>query len=55
MAIVHVSTEIRVVYKNALVEAVKSSDLAAYKYLKPVRDAVQKLIEEKIKIFNFRD
>ena len=55
VAIVHVSTEIRVVYKNALVEAVKSSDLAAYKYLKPVRDAVQKLIEEKIKIFNFRD
>ncbi len=53
VAMVHVSTEIRVVYKNALKEAVNSGeDLAAYKYLKPVREAVQKLIEEKIKIFN---
>lgn len=52
VAMVHVSTEIRVVYKNALKDAVNNGDdLAAYKYLKPVRDAVQKLIEEKIKIF----
>lgn len=53
VAIVHVSTEIRVAYKNALKKAVEGEDLAAYKYLKPVRDEVQKLIEEKLKIFNF--
>lgn len=55
VAIVHVSTEIRVTYKHALQEAVQGEDLAAYKYLKPVREEVQKLIEEKIKIFNFLD
>jgi fructose/tagatose bisphosphate aldolase len=53
VAMVHVSTEIRVAYKNALKQAVQGEDLAAYKYLKPVRDAVQKVVEEKIKIFNF--
>lgn len=53
VVIVHVSTEIRVAYKNALKKAVEGDDLAAYKYLKPVREAVQNLIEEKIKIFNF--
>jgi fructose/tagatose bisphosphate aldolase len=51
---VHVSTEIRVAYKKALKEAVNSEDLAAYKYLKPVREAVQKLIEDKISVFNFK-
>jgi fructose-bisphosphate aldolase class II len=55
VAMVHVSTEIRVAYKDALKEAVNGEDLAAYKYLKPVRDAVQKLIEKKIKIFSFRN
>lgn len=55
VAMVHVSTEIRVAYKNALKEAVNGEDLAAYKYLKPVRDAVQKLIEEKINIFSFKN
>lgn len=54
VAMVHVSTEIRVAYKNALKEAVQNDDLAAYKYLKPVRDAVQKIVEEKIKVFSFR-
>ncbi len=53
VVIVHVSTEIRVAYKNALKKAVEGEDLAAYKYLKPVRIAVEDLIEEKIKIFNF--
>lgn len=55
VAIVHVSTELRVAYKNSLKEAVQGEDLAAYKYLKPVREAVEKLIEEKLKIFNFLD
>jgi fructose/tagatose bisphosphate aldolase len=53
VTIVHVSTEIRVAYKHALQKAVAGEDLAAYKYLKPVREDVQKLIEEKLKIFNF--
>jgi fructose-bisphosphate aldolase class II len=56
VAMVHVSTEIRVAYKNALKEAVNNGDdLAAYKYLKPVRDAVQKLIEEKISMISFKN
>lgn len=54
VAIVHVSTEIRVAFKESLKHAVEGEDLAAYKYLKPVREDVQKLVEEKIKIFNFQ-
>jgi fructose-bisphosphate aldolase class II len=53
VSVVHVSTEIRVAFKHALVDAVKGEDLAAYKYLKPVREEVKKLIEEKLRIFNF--
>jgi fructose-bisphosphate aldolase class II len=54
VVIVHVSTEIRVVYKNSLKHAVEGEDLAAYKYLAPVREDVKKLIEEKLKIFTFQ-
>ncbi len=54
VAIVHVNTEIRVAYKEALKKYTTESDeVAPYKYMKEVEEAVQKTVEEKLKIFNF--
>ena len=54
VAIVHVNTEIRVAYKKALeVETAKTEEVAPYKYMKEVEADVQKVVEEKLKIFNF--
>jgi fructose-bisphosphate aldolase class II len=54
VAVVHVNTEIRVAYKEALKKYVMESDeVAPYKYIKEVEEAVQKTVEEKLKIFGF--
>ncbi len=56
VAIVHVNTEIRVSYKNALKKyVVESDEVAPYKYMKSVQDAVKETVKEKLKIFNFID
>jgi ribonucleoside-diphosphate reductase alpha chain len=53
-AVVHVNTEIRVSYKNALSKyVVESNEVAPYKYMKSVQDAVKETVKEKLKIFNF--
>jgi fructose-bisphosphate aldolase class II len=55
VAIVHVNTEIRVAYRNALekVLAEQKSEVAPYKYLKVVEDEVKSVVKEKLEIFNF--
>lgn len=54
VAVVHVNTEIRVAYKQALQKHVENnSEVAPYKYMKEVEGDVQKVVEEKLKIFNF--
>lgn len=54
VAIVHVNTEIRVAYKNALKKHTSESDeVAPYKYMKEVEEDVQHVVEEKLRIFNF--
>jgi len=53
VAVVHVNTEIRVAYKNALEKIALEKEVAPYKYMKAVEDDVQKVVEEKLKIFNF--
>lgn len=56
VAVVHVNTEIRVVYKEALKKhTTESEEVAPYKYMKEVEEDVQKVVEEKLKIFNFID
>jgi fructose-bisphosphate aldolase, class II len=56
VAVVHVNTEIRVSYKGALKKyVVESDEVAPYKYMQKVQDAVQKTVVEKLKIFNFLD
>jgi fructose-bisphosphate aldolase class II len=49
VAIVHVNTELRVAYRGSLVKS-----LSPYKYLKPAKLAMQKVVEEKLKIFGMR-
>jgi fructose-bisphosphate aldolase class II len=54
VAVVHVNTEIRVAYKEALKKhTTESEEVAPYKYMKEVEEDVQKVVEEKLKIFNF--
>ncbi len=52
ISIVHVSTEIRFAYSNALKAAVAATpdEIAPYKLMQPVVDAVTKIVEEKLRI-----
>jgi fructose-bisphosphate aldolase class II len=54
MSIVHVSTEIRVAYRKSLCKALQDNpdEVAPYKYLKDSILAVQKVVEEKLRLFN---
>lgn len=54
VAIVHVNTELRIAYRSGLVKSLSDNheELSPYKYLKPAKLAMQKTVEEKIKIFN---
>lgn len=51
---VHISTELRVAFTDALREALTKdvNETTPYKYLAPARDAVTKLVIEKLKIYN---
>ncbi|MDO8620939.1 MAG: class II fructose-bisphosphate aldolase [Candidatus Levybacteria bacterium] len=51
---IHISTEIRVAYTNALREALAKdvNETTPYKYLALARDAVAELVIEKLKIYN---
>jgi len=53
VAIVHINTEIRVAYKQALKAGLDTEEVAPYRYLKGAVAAVEKVTEEKLKIFNF--
>lgn len=55
MNIVHVNTEIRVDFRKALEKELKArpDEVAPYKYMDETIPAVEKIIEEKLKIFNF--
>jgi fructose-bisphosphate aldolase class II len=54
VAIVHINTELRLAYRSGLVKSLSDDreELSPYKYLKPAKLAMQKVIEEKIKIFS---
>ncbi len=52
VAIVHVNTELRIAYRAGLVKSLSDSpdEVAPYKYLKPAKLAMQKVVEEKLRI-----
>jgi fructose-bisphosphate aldolase, class II len=54
IAIVHINTEIRVAYKQGLKKGLSDNpdEVAPYKFLKPSVEAVQKVVEEKLRLFN---
>lgn len=54
VAIVHVSTELRLAYRAGLVKTLSEDpeEVAPYKYLKPARNAMEKVVREKLKIYN---
>lgn len=54
VAIVHVNTELRLAYRAGLVKSLSDDpeEVAPYKYFKPAKMAMQKVIEEKLRIFN---
>lgn len=55
VAMVHVNTELRVAYKNALKKSLQDNpdEVAPYKILKPAVQAVEKAVTEKLAIFGW--
>jgi fructose-bisphosphate aldolase class II len=53
--VVHVNTELRVAYREGLEKALadKPDEVAPYKYEKVAKESMQKVVEEKLKVFNF--
>lgn len=51
---VHINTEIRVAYVEGLKKSLleKPDEVVPYKVTKPAQDAVQKVVEERLKLFN---
>ena len=54
MSVVHVNTEIRVAFRQALVKSLQDNpdEVAPYKYMKEPVKAVEAVIEEKLKLFS---
>lgn len=54
VTVVHINTELRAAYRKGLVRGLEENpdELAPYKYLKESLRAVQKVVEEKLQIFN---
>ena len=54
VSVVHVNTEIRVAFRKALEESLKNKpdEVAPYKYMDKCIEAVEAVVEEKIRIFN---
>ena len=54
VAIVHVSTELRVAYRHGLEDSLKDQpdEVATYKITEPAEKALQQVVVEKLKIFN---
>lgn len=48
---INVNTELRIAYTEALKESLKSGKITPYKIMAPVVEKVQKVVEEKIKLF----
>jgi fructose-bisphosphate aldolase class II len=54
MAIVHINTEIRLAYRDALKKSLQDNpdEVAPYNILKPTVKAVQEVVEKKLRFFN---
>lgn len=54
ISIIHINTELRVAYRSGLMKSLQENpdEIAPYKYLKGARNAMQRVVEEKLKLFN---
>lgn len=54
VAVVHVNTELRLAYRSGLMKALTDNpdEVAPYKFLRPAKLAMQKVVEEKLRIMN---
>lgn len=54
VAVVHVNTELRLAYRSGLMKSLTENpdEVAPYKFLKPAKQAMQRVVEEKLRIFN---
>lgn len=54
ISIIHINTEIRVAYREALEKYLQENpkEVAPYKILKPAVEAIEKVVEERLKLFN---
>jgi fructose-bisphosphate aldolase class II len=54
VSIIHINTELRVAFRKGLVKSLQEDpdQIAPYKYIKGARIAMQKVVEEKLKLFN---
>ena len=50
--IIHINTELRLAYKEGLAEAVKSGEVAPYKFMQAAVDDMKKVIVGRLKLFN---
>lgn len=49
--LIRINTELRLAFTNALKEVIEGNEIVPYKYMPAVIEAVQKVVEEKIKLF----
>lgn len=54
ISVIHINTELRVAYKQALQKSLfeNPDEIAPYKYLRPARDAMQAVVEKRMALFN---
>ncbi len=54
ISVIHISTELRIAYKNALKLSLQENpdEIAPYKILRPAMQAIQKTVEARLKLFN---
>jgi len=54
ISIIHISTELRVAYKEALLKSLANApkEIAPYKILQPAVEAIEKVAEARLKLFN---
>jgi fructose-bisphosphate aldolase class II len=52
--IVHINTEIRVAFRDALKKTITENpdEVAPYKFLKPAKEAIEHVVHERLKLFN---
>lgn len=54
ISVVHINTEIRLAYKNAVKLSLQENldEIAPYKFMRPAVEAVQKVVEKRLRLFN---